>query len=191
MFMPSFAFTEVTKKDLPSFDIQDGSILMVLPDGTGNVYLVADAKKIAGSWQSIKSRLTSDEIVASLKQDELGNLSFEPVADCKASESAKIKRSCQKLVGIDFSKPIGEQKLTVINKAVYFFGKTNVLRGLNQLLVSEIMDNKNKLIAEARQIKPEIETVVEANVIEEVINTNEFPDIVPMDKRTASGSSVS
>jgi hypothetical protein len=53
------------------------------------------------------------------------------------------------------------------------------------------MDNKNKLIAEARQIKPEIETVVEANVIEEVINTNEFPDIVPMDKRTASGSSVS
>lgn len=120
MFFPDYSFVTLEK---------DKSIAFILPDHTGLVYKADNSFPIhtMGHWTEIAKKVTEKKLqpIATIfaNTDGLCSVNILESNGLNVSTGSKLKTQLEKMLGMDMAKPIQDQKIGVVNRAIYFIGK--------------------------------------------------------------------
>ena len=133
---------------------KDGNILIMFPDGTGNVYLATKDIPLYewGHYLTCIEKIASlgYEPIGRLVRDEKQRLHYSTNAGSSTEEKATIISKCEKLLGIDWEVPLNQQKQKIINRALFYIGMEKTVEMAYELIQrSERFVNKETVIKNA------------------------------------------
>lgn len=134
-------------------------ILLMFPDQTGNVYLATKDVPIHtfGHWKTSVVKIASMGYspIAQMLRDEQGRLHYVPLVDKNDVEKyCNVKSKAEKLLGVDWSIPLDQQKQKIINRALFYIGVEKTIELAHELLErSESFKPKDMIVAKARNFE--------------------------------------
>lgn len=136
------------------------TVLIMFPDQTGNVYLASNSVPVHtfGHWQTAVKKVAALGIdpIARLVRDEGGLLSYQPFDTSVDVEMyCAIVTKAEKLLGIDWTIPLNQQKQKIINKALFYIGQSNTVELAYDLIQrSAVFTDKSIIVNKAMVFKP-------------------------------------
>ena len=146
MFAPNYTFVKLDK---------NGNFLFLLPDKTGDVFIVNASQKLNrfGHWIKIREYVDKAKItpVAKLVVDEDGRARFayNEKAGLSYETELLVEKKCASLLGIDWEVPLAEQANKIVNRALFFLGSDIIKKQIDVMSkeYSELKEAKQKVFA--------------------------------------------
>jgi hypothetical protein len=146
MFAPNYVYTKLDK---------DGNFLFLLPDKTGDVFVINESQKLnrLGHWTLIRKHIDAKKIVpvAKLLVDENGyaRFAYNESANLSYEKELLIEKKSASLLGVDWELPLAAQALKIVNRAIYFLGSEIIKKQLiaMQTEYDAIESEKQKIFA--------------------------------------------
>lgn len=141
MFAPNYVFVKLDKS---------GNYLFLLPDKTGDVFVINENQKLnrIGHWCKIREHIDKNKVVpvAKLIVDDDGYARFAYNEEAKLPYETEllIEKKSASLLGVDWETPLAEQATKIVNRALYFLGSDIVKKQLS------VMETEYKALNEAR-----------------------------------------